>query len=108
MRNCRYLFVLILAAGCTSTLSAQGAAIVEADAKMIATCNFLGTVIGSSGYSGLAQSVGILNAKHDVIEKSAEMGATHVVFQNVQGGFSPSATGRAYKCNNEQSAMLRH
>jgi hypothetical protein len=73
---------------------------------MVAGCTFLGQVQGSSGWGNLAASQGMENARNEAQEQAAELGATHVVWSNVSGGYSPYATGRAYRCekNSRHSA----
>lgn len=56
---------------------------------------FLGEVQGSSGWGNLASSTGMQNAKNEVHEMAAEMGATHVIWSGAQVRYSPFATGNA-------------
>ncbi|ASP48213.1 hypothetical protein B5D82_10860 [Cognaticolwellia beringensis] len=65
---------------------------------MIMGCVFLGDVHGSSGWGGLASSQGMQNSKNEALEKASDLGATHIVWSNISGGYSPSAFGKAYKC----------
>jgi len=90
------VFTFILT-GCT-TLSQPAAMIKDADMKMIENCQFLGDFDGSSGWGGVATSVGISNAKNSVREQAAKMGATHIVWYGSVGGMIPSVSGKAYLC----------
>lgn len=104
MNTCRVVyFVLaafvIFASGCATTLSPAAAKIQPADHSMVAECNYLGNVSGSSGWGNLAASVGMRNAKNEALDKAAAMGATHVVWMNITGGYSPYAVGRVYRCD---------
>jgi hypothetical protein len=37
-------------------------------------------------------------AKNEAREKASDMGATHVVFTSVYGGYGGSAAAKAYRC----------
>jgi hypothetical protein len=84
--------------GCATPLSSKASAVREADESMVAGCTYLGDVAGTSGWGNLAASAGIENAKHEAMEKAAALGATHIVWRSLTGGYSPTATGRAYRC----------
>ena len=84
--------------GCATTLSPLGYRVVEADSSMVSQCTFLGTVEGGSELGSVAQETGMHNAKNRALEEAAERGATHVVFENIAGGSSSYAVGRAYSC----------
>jgi hypothetical protein len=92
------LLTSIIASGCATTLSHPAIKIQEADAKMVEGCTYVGDVHGSSGWGNLAASTGIQNAKNEAIEKAAALGATHIVWTNISGGYSPFVSGRAYIC----------
>lgn len=83
---------------CATTLSSAASRIQPADQSTIAGCTFVGDVSGSSGWGNLAASQGMQNAKNEGLERAANMGATHVIWANIAGGYSPYATGKAYKC----------
>jgi hypothetical protein len=93
------LLACVSLSSCATTLSTAARGIVPADDKMVADCKFVGDVQGSSGFGNVAASVGMENAKNEALEKAAKLGATHVVFVTVSGGYSPYATGKAYKCS---------
>jgi hypothetical protein len=97
------VFTLILltslsASGCATTLSPSATRMLDADAKMVDGCTYVGDVHGSSGWGNLAASTGIQNAKNEAAEKAAALGATHILWTNVSGGYSPYVSGRAYMC----------
>jgi hypothetical protein len=96
-------FFCISLAGCATTLSSAGSGVIQADEKMVAACKFLGQVEGSSGFGNIASSVGMANARNEATEKAARLGATHILFVNVSGGYSPNAQGRAYDCRPPRS-----
>lgn len=93
------LIVLIIMAGCSTRITPRAAAVIDADEAMVNRCAFLGNVQGSSGWGNLAASVGMENAKTEAREKAATLGATHIVWGNISGGYSPYVSGRAYLCN---------
>lgn len=90
--------VILMVSGCATTLTSSAVRIVDADMKMTENCQFIGDVHGSSGWGNLAASTGMENAKNEAKEKAAAMGATHIVWIGVAGGYSPYANGKAYLC----------
>ena len=87
-----------IASGCATTLSSSAKRILDADAKMVEGCTYVGDVHGSSGWGNLAASTGIQNAKNKAVERAAALGATHILWIDISGGYSPYVSGRAYKC----------
>jgi hypothetical protein len=102
MKHLIFASAALLATGCATTPSPAAANVVDADETMVAACRFLGEVHGSSGWGNVAASSGMENAKTEAKEKAAQMGATHVVWHTVSGGYSPYATGRAYSCTDKR------
>ena len=88
----------LLLAGCASTPSPVARGVNDADGRAVATCAMVGNVSGTSGWGNLAASTGIENAKVEARERAATLGATHIVWSEVTGGYSPSVSGNAYKC----------
>lgn len=84
--------------GCATARSPAAAKVQEADATMVAGCTYLREVSGTSGWGGLAASTGIENAKNEALDQAAKKGATHVVWNAMDGGWSPSVSGKAYRC----------
>lgn len=90
--------LVILLAGCATTPSPAAQNIMDADHSMVSSCKFIGSVSGSSGWGNLAASTGISNAKNEARAQAAKLGATHIVWLSVMGGYSPNVSGNAYKC----------
>ena len=93
--------VLLIAAisfGCASPVSEQASLIKDADEKMVTECSYLGDVQGSSGVGGMMASQGMTNSKNEAKEQAVKLKATHVLWKDISGGYSPSASGRAYDC----------
>lgn len=94
-------FSLLLMVRCASTPSPAATAIREADDRMVADCQYVGDVQGSSMLSAAAGATGRANAKTQALEEAARLRATHVVWVSVttvnQGG--SSAHGKAYRCD---------
>lgn len=91
--------ILILAAGCATTRSPQAATVRETDAQGAAGCEFLGDVYGKSGWGGAAATgVGVNNARNSALKKAARLGATHVVWGDIDGGMFTIVSGKAYRC----------
>ena len=89
---------ILILNGCATIPSQSAARVVDADMKITDNCQFIGDVYGTSGWGNLAASVGIENAKNEAREKAASMGATHIVWEGVTGGYSPYVSGKAYLC----------
>lgn len=70
----------------------------EADDTIVSGCTFLTTVQASSGWGGLAAGKGMNNARKSLFSQAAKKGATHLVVASVSGGYSPSASAKAYRC----------
>jgi len=92
------LACLALCSSCAVAPSSTAARVQDADAKMVASCKYLGEVQGSSGWGNLAASAGMENAKNEARENAAKLGATHLLWNNINGGFSPYVSGKAYSC----------
>lgn len=65
---------------------------------MVSSCKYLGEVQGSSGWGNLAASAGMENAKTEARENAARLGATHILWNAIAGGYAPYVSGKAYKC----------
>lgn len=99
--NAKFVLITTLAfllGGCATTPSPAAQNVMDADQAMIESCKFIGSVSGSSGWGNLAASTGIINAKNEARGQAARLGATHVVWLSVMGGYSPNVSGNAYKC----------
>ena len=74
----------------------------EADEKMVEGCEFLGTVVGKSGWGGLAARKGGKGAMRSAKKQAAKLGATHIVvgaFDVGKGMEMSTSRGRAYYCD---------
>ena len=96
------LMLTLIISGCATSRSVGASRIQEADSATVSGCKYLGEVHGSSGWGNLAASVGMDNAKNEAWEKSSELGATHIVWNQIMGGYSPSVSGKAYLCERGQ------
>lgn len=92
------LSITFMLSGCATSLSPRAVNVKDADFRIVESCQFVGDVHGSSGWGNLAASTGIQNAKNEAREQAASMGATHVVWGGVAGGYSPYVNGKAYIC----------
>jgi hypothetical protein len=98
MRAVAWSMVLVTAAGCALPTSQQARSVKSADEAMITTCEYLDEVTGWSGWGNLAQDAGMENARNQARERAAELGATHVVWRGLAGGYAPNVVARAYRC----------
>lgn len=94
----RLVILLPLLAGCATTPSPQAVAVQDADTAMVTGCQFVGDVTGSSGWGGIAASTGTRNAQNEARDQAAQLHATHLVWSQLSGGWSPSVSGKAYRC----------
>lgn len=78
----------------------------DADTATVAGCAFLGSVEGGSFWGGgLFAEQGRNSAKKDARGDAAKLGATHIIWDTIDGGGygrTGSASGRAYDCNKRQ------
>ena len=91
--------VVFFFSGCATTPSTPAQRVKISDPAGVSGCKMVADVHGSSGWGNLAASTGMQNAKNEALEQAASAGATHIVWTNVAGGYSPFATGKAYRCN---------
>ncbi|MEO1087236.1 MAG: DUF4156 domain-containing protein, partial [Acidobacteriota bacterium] len=76
--------------------------IVEADENMVKDCQFLGTVVGKSGWGGLASGAASRGSMKSAKKKAAKLGATHIIlgdFKNSSGMAASTTQTRAYACD---------
>jgi S1-C subfamily serine protease len=104
------VFCCILQQVCgASSAMAASPPVAEADERMVANCQFLGTVRGTNTWGLLGGGEG--GAMKGALKKAKEKGATNIVWGTV--GIEPSgvfvATGKAYQCSqvgaNSQTAV---
>ena len=89
-KNILPVILIFTVTGCASS-KAVGT-IKEASAKNVEYCDYIANVSGTSGWGGLAAS------KEQAKQKAIDSGATHIVWQNINGGYSPSVSANTYKC----------
>ncbi len=78
--------------------------IKEADESGVASCEFVGTVSGSSVIGGLAKDTATATSVRNAKIKAEELGATHIVFLEIgTAGLTGrgATTARAYRCPGE-------
>lgn len=73
---------------------------------MVDGCEFLGTVVGKSGFGGMATETARRGALNSVRKRAARLRATHVVVTafNIGSGVTMQATtmeAKAYKCQKQ-------
>jgi hypothetical protein len=91
-----------LASGCASAPTQRAANVADADDQMVSDCNYLGEV-HARAYIAIAGTGDrpVQIAKARAREKAQAMGATAIVWQQVNDGFGPILVrGRAYRCKN--------
>lgn len=95
----RLLVALALLSGCTG-VSARAEKIRQFKGQTeMPGCEFLATMTGTSGWGGSAgNSMGINNARNEVLDRAAGMDATHVVWLEGNASWATTVTGEAWKC----------
>src|SRR6478735_437208 len=95
------LCLAMVLAGCASTPAVDPRALQVGEAQQLnRECKLLGTVSGSSIFSGLSEDAKIQGALSSAREKAAKMGATHILVMKaeVSGALGlGEATLRAYR-----------
>ncbi|MDB4987437.1 MAG: hypothetical protein JWN04_2615 [Myxococcaceae bacterium] len=90
---------IFVTAACAPRLSSAAQTIRAADQQMVVGCTLLGYVHGTSGFGGPGgSSIGMERSMGQALNKAAELGATHIIWNSVSGGYSSSAHGMAYAC----------
>ncbi|MEY4515301.1 MAG: hypothetical protein RLZZ450_7423 [Pseudomonadota bacterium] len=90
---------LLFASSCAPQLSPAAQTIRVADQQMVKDCTLLSDVQGTSSGGFRTPSGKMESSKIKALNKAAELGATHVLWDTVAGGnYSASAHGMAYAC----------
>ena len=82
--------------------------IKDADEAMVEGCEYLGIVVGKSGWGGLAAGAASKGTMRSAKKKAAAMGATHIVFGNFDNSSGMKAStrqARAYRCPGSADRM---
>lgn len=93
-------FTIMTTLGISSVMAASSSKVIEADEKMVESCEFLGSIT-KKAFIGTVKK-----ARKNVMKEAAKEDATHVVFTESDGANAiefASATGRAYKCGKKVS-----
>lgn len=102
MKTAIALLGLLAAACSTPGPSATAQKVVEGDPAILnRNCKLLGTVSGRSLF-GVSDEARVATATNDAREKAAALGATHVVFLEIDNkGIlgRGNASARAYRCD---------
>ncbi len=75
--------------------------IKDADEAMVEGCEYLGIVVGKSGWGGLAAGAASKGTIRSAKKRAAKIGATHIVFGNFDNSSGMKVStrqARAYRC----------
>jgi hypothetical protein len=86
-------------AGCAIEPSQRAQRVLPAYPEMVTNCAFLGGVTGTTKML----PYGPQYAKFKAQDEAAELGATHIVWQQITNDPRPVASGRAYYCDPKKS-----
>lgn len=101
MRHALPLCLLILA-GCAapSDRVQTSSSVKPATTDQVAKCTYLDDVVGTSSLYGIFAASGAENARLEALTKAEKLGASHIVWAPMQGGYgSTSVSGKAYRCS---------
>jgi hypothetical protein len=96
------LTVAALGTACATAPRVAAAGVIETTEAVVDDCRFLGTVFGRPLFEDGAIWTAAHNARIDAQRQAADLGATHIVFNAVDGWCTASpgfATARAYRCD---------
>lgn len=95
----RYIFLasFFFLSSCVYIPSKKVREVREVESHQIANCELIGQIHGESEMSYLV--VGVEMAKDRAKQRAANIGATHVVWTDIDSGIRPFVTGRAYRCH---------
>ncbi len=95
--HCRFFCLsFLLLSACALEPSYRAQAIKPAYPPMVVDCQFLGVVDGQSNISFI--DYGEQEARYQALDKAARVGATHVVWTEMQKGAKPHVQGKIYRC----------
>lgn len=86
----------LMVSGCAIEPSYRAQKVQPAFPAMVSDCLLLGGVSGTSDLSYLP--MGKQLAKYRAMDEAAKLGATHIVWTDIQSHLYPYAKGRAYQC----------
>ncbi len=73
--------------------------------EAVSDCTKVRDLEGFSSHGGyIGRETGIVSAKNSVMNQAAEVGATHVLWRNVDGFMSVEVRAVAYNCDDEYSS----
>lgn len=96
------LLGLVILAGCAapSDRVQASSSVKPATADQVARCAYLDDVVGTSSLYGVFAASAAENARLEALTKAEKLGATHIVWTPMQGGYgSTSVSGKAYRCS---------
>lgn len=90
----------VVTAGCAGPVTpVQVEGVQSTDEAGAVGCQYVDTVIGSSGWYGVNAGLGLSNARTDALNQAKAIGANRVVWVPMAQGYgSTHASARAYKC----------
>jgi hypothetical protein len=106
------LFMPVLFLSCATTLSPSASHVEMVPQERLGDgCSFLSNVMGSSSLTGVSRYTGFNNAVNEMIERAAQLGATHVVLDPTSEASywttSEIARGKAYRCAQVRGPAVR-
>lgn len=96
IKNIILIGIMLLFVGCAYYPSEQSKSIKEAQLPYIQHCTLLGQIYGTSNFAFLA--MGLEMAKDRAKAQAVNIGATHVVWTEINSVGAPYALGKAYYC----------
>lgn len=88
--------MLFMVGGCVLKPSYRAQQVRPAYPEMVVDCTFLGGVTGTSDLA--YTEYGLQKARYSALDKAAQLGATHIVWVELDDKIRATAQGRAYRC----------
>lgn len=108
MKIASVLSLFLLCVSCITERTSKSLDIKEvesSDYDAVSNCTKLRDLEGFSSHGGyIGRETGIVSAKNSVMNQAAEVGATHVMWRNIDGFMSVEVRAVAYDCDDEQSS----
>jgi len=105
LRNVLIVAFFMLLAGCASTSPEAERVRVTNNPDVVHQCKFLGNVHASSGWGGLAGSLGEADVETDLRQKTADLKGDTVYIVNASSNRGGArGIGEAYRCGTEATS----
>ena len=93
------MMTVLVCVGCATALTQRGMQIQITQPAEVDDCRYLDDITRRSSIGGVYADEGIKSARNLVLNDAAQMGATHIVWSQIEGGYSgATASAKVYRC----------